>query len=207
MKRLTLILGALAVTAIAAPVSASAQIGCTWWDLTCNGYASAVTGYGWHMIGRDQAGNVLYFRRLVDSNGNVVFDEARRDNYGRYVVVNNHTLRRGTVYGPNGEICKYSSNKNGYKEDCKYAHALTGRAVRYEPPKVKPVHYEAPKVHTIKYKAPKVRHVDYEAPKVNHVVDYKAPHVEAVHNGHVDAKAAKAPEGKDETKGVKGPKH
>jgi hypothetical protein len=178
MKRLTLILGAAALAAISVPTPARAQSGCTWWDLTCNGFASAITDYGWHMTGRNPAGDVVYFRRLVDSNGNVVFDQARRDNYGRYIVVNNHTLRKGTVYGPNGEICKYSSNNKGYKEDCKYAKSLKVRAIKYEPAKVKPVHYEVPKSHTIKYKAPKVQHVDY-----------------------------KAHEGKDETKAVKGPKH
>jgi len=194
MKRLAMILGAAAVAAISAPASARAQTGCSWWDLTCNGYAPAITGYGWHMTGRDAAGNVVYFRRLVDSNGNVVFEQARRDNYGRYVVVNNHTLRKGTVYGPNGEICKYSSNEHGYKEDCKYAHPLNARVVRYEPPKPKPVHYEAPKVHHVDYKAPKAHHVEYKAP---HKVDYDVK----------GAKPVKGPEGKDEAKGAKDHKH
>ena len=196
MERLTLILGAAALAAISVPTAARAQAGCSWWDLTCNGFASAITDYGWHMTGRDPAGNTVYFRRLVDSNGNVVFEQAHRDTYGRYVVVNNHTVRKGTVYGPNGEICKYNSNDKGYKEECKYARPLKARAVKYEPAKVKPVHYEAPKAHKVKYEPAKVRHVDYDAPKV-----------QATHNPHADIKAAKGPEGKDEAKAAKGPKH
>jgi len=199
MKRFTLILGAAAMATLAtisSPASARAQTGCSWWDLTCNGFASAVTGYGWHTTGRDPSGNVVYLRRLVDSNGNVVFEQARRDNYGRYIVYNNHTIRKGTVYGPNGEICKYNSNSKGYKEECKYAKAPKAYTTRYEPAKVKPVHYEAPKARTVKYKAPKA-----------HPVEYKAARVNVSHNPHGDIKTAKVHEGKDETKAVKGPKH
>jgi len=191
MKRITLILGAAALTAISAPITARAQTGCSWWDLSCNGLASRVVDYGWHMTGRDQYGNVVYVRRLVDSNGNVIFEQARRNDYGRYLVTNTHTIRKGTVYGPNGEICKYNSNDKGYKEDCKYARVNTVA-------KIKPVKYEAPKYH-----APKYKPVKYEAPK------YKAPKYKAIHYDNdvkgpkphdVDYHAAKieGPKGKEE---------
>jgi hypothetical protein len=68
------------------------------------------------------------------------------------------------------------------------------------------VRYEPPKVRHVNYKAPDVRHVDYKAPKAHHV-EYNAPRVEAMHVVHADAKPAKAPEGKDEAKAAKGPKH
>jgi hypothetical protein len=186
MKRLTLTLGAVAMAAIAVtamPTSAAAQTGCSWWDLTCNGLAQTVIDYGWHMTGRDQTGNVVYLRRVVDANGNVVFEQARRNDIGRYVVVNNHVIRKGTVYGPNGEICKYSSNAKGYKEECKYAKPYKPYNVPKVKP-VKPVHYEAPKAHPGKYEPPKV-----------HTGDVKG------------AKGAKLYEGKDEAKAAKGPKH
>src|SRR5260221_13379696 len=167
MKRLTLILGAVAFAAISAPVQARAQIGCSWWDLSCNGLAARVVDYGWHMTGRDQYGNVVYMRRLVDSNGNVIFEQAHRNDLGRYLVTNTHTIRKGTVYGPNGEICKYSSNDKGYKEDCKYAKVNYGaKPVKYEAPK-----YHAPKYKTVKYEAPK-----YKAPKgIHYDNDVKGP--------------------------------
>src|SRR5678809_255420 len=77
MKRMTLLLGAAAITAITAPVSARAQ-SCAWWNLVCNGLATRVVDNGWHIAGRDANGNVLYVRRRVDSNGNVVFEQSRR---------------------------------------------------------------------------------------------------------------------------------
>ena len=162
MKRFALILGAAALTAISAPITARAQTGCSWWDLSCNGLASRVVDYGWHMTGRDPSGNVVYMRRLVDSNGNVVFERATRNNYGQYIVQNNHVIRKGTVYGPNGELCKYSSNDKGYKEDCKYAKV-------YNVAKVKPVKYEAPK-----YKGPKAIHYDVKGSKP-HDEKWKGP--------------------------------
>lgn len=173
MKRLTLILAATALTAISVPTAARAQTGCSWWDLTCNGLANRVTDYGWHMTGRDAAGNVVYLRRLVDSNGNVVYEQARRNDFGRYVVVNNHVIRKGTVYGPNGEICKYNQNAKGYKEECKYAKANKVYTTRYEAPKTKTVKYEPAKIHKVEYHPAKVhtvkieqpKHVKYEAPK------------------------------------------
>ena len=161
MKRLALILGAAAMAAISVPTSARAQTGCNWWDLTCNGLASVVSDYAWHIAGRDQPGNVVYLRRRVDSNGNVIIEQARRNYFGSYLVVNNYTIRKGTVYGPNGELCKYSENNKGYKEECKYAkvnkisRASPVYTTKYKPAKVKPVTYAAPKVHTVKYKASK----------------------------------------------------
>lgn len=199
MKRLALIFAATALTAISAPTAARAQTGCSWWDLTCNGLANRITDYGWHMTGRDAAGNVVYVRRLVDSNGNVVYERARRNDFGRYVVVNNHVIRKGTVYGPNGEICKYNQNAKGYKEDCKYAKAnvlkpSNGYNTRYEAPKPKPVKYEPAKVHTVQYHPAKVHTVKYDAPKVHDVKIEQAKGVKY-----------DAPKGKEE-KG-KGPKH
>lgn len=119
-----------AVAAVTAPSAAHAQSGCAWWDLTCNGLANTVSDYGWHEAGRDANGNVLYVRRRVDSNGNVLFDQSRRNNVGQYVVGNTHTIRKGTVYGSNGSICKYNSNDKGYKEDCKYAKGTVLSGVR-----------------------------------------------------------------------------
>jgi hypothetical protein len=175
MKRLTLMIGAIAIAVVLAPFSARAQSGCNWWDLTCNGLAPRVSDYGWHIAGRDQAGSVVYLRRRVDSNGNVIIEQARRNDYGRYLVVNNHTIRKGTVYGPNGEICKYDQNDKGYKEECKYAKVNNVyKPSKYEPPKVHTVKYEPPKVHTVKYETPKVHTVKYKAPKV-HTVKYEAP--------------------------------
>ena len=95
MKRMTLLLGAAAITAITAPVSARAQ-SCAWWNLVCNGLATRVVDNGWHIAGRDANGNVLYVRRRVDSNGNVVFEQSRRTNYGNYFVTNNHVLTSTT---------------------------------------------------------------------------------------------------------------
>ena len=106
-------------------------------------------------------------------------------------MTNTHTIRKGTVYGANGEICKYNSNDKGYKEECKYAKV--NRVA-----KIKPVKYEAPKYH-----APKYKPVKYEAPK------YKAPKYKAIHYDNdvkgpkphdVDYHAAKieGPKGKEE---------
>jgi hypothetical protein len=192
MKRLTLILGAAAAVALAAPQSARAQ-GCSWWDLSCNGLASRVTDYGWHIAGRDANGNVVYMRRLVDSNGNVIIQQSRRSNYGFYQLFNTHTIRRGLVYNASGERCKYNENEHGYKEECKYAKGSNFSAIRYPSSRFGAVgtdkcKYESSekgykeqcsyaKVHnTVKYNAPKykpakVRTVRYHAPK------YKAPKV------------------------------
>lgn len=198
MKRLTLILGAAALAAISAPFSsAQAQTGCSWWDLTCNGMASRVSDYAWHIAGRDQAGNVVYLRRSVDSNGNVIFEQSRRNDLGRYLIVNNHTIRKGTVYGANGELCKYTETDRGYKEQCKYAKVNNV----YWPSKVrttrvKPVKYQAPKA--IHYQAPKAIHYDADVKGAKpHAVDAHAANVHAA-NVH----AAKVHEAKG-----KGPKH
>jgi hypothetical protein len=231
MKRLTLILGAAAVAVISVPTSARAQTGCSWWDLTCNGLATTVSDYAWHIAGRDQSQNVVYLRRSVDSNGNVLFEQSRRNDLGRYLVVNNHTIRKGTVYGPNGELCKYNESNKGYKEECKYAKGTTVSGIRYpsgwfatpgtdkckyqsnekgykEECKYDKVSnsYKPSRVHTTKYKTAKIKPVRYEAPKV-YTVKHKAPKVEAIHYPRVDIKGAKAPEGKDEAKAAKGPKH
>ncbi len=210
MKRITLILGAAALTAISAPITARAQTGCSWWDLSCNGLAARVVDYGWHMTGRDQYGNVVYVRRLVDSNGNVIIEQARRNNYGQYQMLNTHTIRKGTVYNANGDLCKYESNKAGYKEECKYARVNRAdyHARKYEAPKYKPVKYEAPKYHAPKVihydndvKGPKPHPVDYHAAKV-HV---EPAHVEKVHVEKVHVEKAHAEKPHDD-KG-KGPKH
>jgi len=197
MKRMTLILGAAALAAISAPIPARAQTGCSWWDLTCNGLASRVTDYGWHIAGRDANGNVVYMRRLVDSNGNVIIERARRDNYGAYQLFNTHTIRNGTVYNRNGELCRYNQNEHGYKEECKYAKGSNFSGIRYPSSnfaaagtdkckyesnqrgykeqcsyaKVNNVRYHAPK-----YKTPKVRTIRYEPPKAIHYDnDVKGP--------------------------------
>jgi hypothetical protein len=107
--------------AVSSPAAAHAQTGCAWWDLTCNGLSNTVTDYGWHAAGRDANENLVYVRRLVDANGNVVFEQAHRNTAGRYLIGNTHTIRKGTVYGSDGTVCKYNSNDKGYKEDCKYA--------------------------------------------------------------------------------------
>jgi hypothetical protein len=183
MKRFALILGAAALTAISAPITARAQTGCSWWDLTCNGLASRVTDYGWHIAGRDQYGNVLYVRRLVDSNGNVVYEQARRNDYGQYQMLNTHTLRHGMVYNANGDLCKYESNRNGYKEECKYARPIRAdyHAPKYKPVKYEPIKYKPIKYKPIKYDAPKVIHYDRDVkgPKP-HKIDFHAekPHGE-----------------------------
>jgi hypothetical protein len=183
MKRFALILGAAALTAISAPITARAQTGCSWWDLTCNGLASRVTDYGWHIAGRDQYGNVLYVRRLVDSNGNVVYEQARRNDFGQYQMLNTHTIRHGTVYNANGDLCKYESNRNGYKEECKYARPIRAdyHAPKYKPVKYEPIKYKPIKYKPIKYDAPKVIHYDRDVkgPKP-HKIDFHAekPHGE-----------------------------
>lgn len=224
MKRIMLVLGAVTMAAISVPTSASAQSGCSWWDLTCNGLASRVTDYGWHIAGRDEPGNVVYLRRRVDSNGNVIIEQSRRNDFGRYLVLNNYTIRRGNVYGANGERCKYSESDKGYKEECKYAKGTNVSGIRYPSgrytssglddckysssekgykeqckyAKVNDVS-KAQKVYTSKYKpatykAPKVHTVTYKAPKVNSV-KYKGPKAAVVHEVKVKG-------GKD-----KGPKH
>jgi hypothetical protein len=108
------------------------QVGteCRWYDVNCkvdsrtNG--STVDG-SWQVIGRDNSGNTIYERRRVEGNGNVVVERARRDSNGRLVVVNrqivNRNVNNNVVYGPNGETCKYTQNKNGYKKECKYNKA------------------------------------------------------------------------------------
>lgn len=121
MKTLLIASAVAVMSAISAPTTAHAQTSCAWWDLTCNGLATTVSDYGWHIAGRDATGKTLYVRRQVDSNGNVLFEQARRNDYGRYLVANTHTIRKGTVYGSDGTVCKYNANDKGYKEDCKYA--------------------------------------------------------------------------------------
>jgi hypothetical protein len=202
MKRFTLILGAAALTAISAPIPARAQTGCSWWDLTCNGLASRVTDYGWHIAGRDPNGNVVYMRRLVDSNGNVLIEQSRRNDYGRYLVTNTHAIRRGTVYNASGEQCKYNENEHGYKEECKYAKGSNFSGIRYPSSRFgvngtdkckyesdqkgykeeckyakvnNTVKYNAPKYHAPKYKAVKYVTPKYKAPK---------PHEEKVKGKH-----------------------
>jgi hypothetical protein len=130
MKRIMMAVAVAAVAVVSAPKAAHAQTGCAWWDLTCNGLANTVSDYGWHAAGRDANGNPIYVRRLVDSNENVVFEQAHRNAVGRYLVGNTHTLRKGTVYGSDGTLCKYSSNDKGYKEDCKYARRTVVSGVR-----------------------------------------------------------------------------
>lgn len=185
MKRLTLLLGAAAITAVTAPVSARAQ-SCAWWNLVCNGLATRVIDNGWHIAGRDANGNVLYVRRRVDSNGNVVFEQSRRTNYGNYFITNNHILTRGNIYDANGERCKYNESSRGYKEECKYAKGTYVSGVRYPSSRFgsagsdckyqsndrgykEECKYDKVKNTTYKttYKTPKVKPVHYVAPKVH----------------------------------------
>jgi hypothetical protein len=130
MKRIIMAIAVAAAALMSAPKASHAQTGCAWWDLTCNGLSSTVSDYGWHAAGRDANGNVVYVRRMVDSNGNVVFEQAHRNVSGRYLVANTHTLRKGTVYGSDGALCRYNSNDKDYKEDCKYAKGTVVKGVR-----------------------------------------------------------------------------
>jgi len=180
MKRLTLILGAAAIAAISAPVSsATAQTGCSWWDITCRGMTNTVADGAWHIAGRDAQGNVIYVRRRLDSNGNVIVEQSRRNNYGNYLVTNNHRTLKRTYVGANGSTCKYNENDKGYKEECKYAKVNKASKVKYHP-----VKYETPK-----YKAPK---------EIKYDNDVKGPKPHKV-----DYHAVKGPEGKDLLKGHK----
>ena len=208
MKRLALILGAAAAVALSAPQSARAQTGCSWWDLSCNGLASRVTDYGWHIAGRDPNSNVVYLRRRVDSNGNVIIDQSRRNDYGLYQLFNTHTIRNGTVYNASGERCKFNENEHGYKEECKYAKGSNFSGIRYPSSRFgvngTDCKYQSDqkgykeeckyaKVNTVKYHAPK-----YHAPKPVHFDnDVKGPKPHPV-----DFHATKAHEEKG-----KGPKH
>ena len=225
MKRLTLILGAAALAAISTPVSARAQ-SCSWWNLSCNGLATRVVDNSWHMAGRDQAGNVVYVRRLVDSNGNVVFEQSHRNDIGRYLITNNHVIRRGDVYNAQGERCKYNESSHGYKEECKYARGYTPAGIRYPSSRFgttgSDCKYQSNekgykeeckyakvnntyRARTPKYKPAKIKPVRYEAPKA-HPVKYKAPRIETVHYPRGDA----GPKGHDvkiEGGKGKGPKH
>lgn len=165
MKRITLILGAAALTAISAPIPARAQTGCSWWDITCNGLGSGVSNTGWRIEGRDSHGNVLYVRRRVDSNGNVIVEQARRTSLGTYQILNSRTIRNGSVYNASGRY-------NGRK---------------YKAPK-----YKANKV--IKYdndsKGPKPHYVNYHAARgrgdqsVNGIVRTEQPRMEKVRSGN-----------------------
>lgn len=101
--------------------------GCRWYDVNCtigNRTNGGTIDGSWQVIGRDNNGNTIYERRQVDRNGNVVVERARRDSYGRLVVIDrqvvNRNVRNNTVYGANGERCKYKENKNGYSTQCKY---------------------------------------------------------------------------------------
>jgi hypothetical protein len=118
MKRILTAVAIAAVAAVTTPITARAQAGCAWWDVTCNGFGT-VSDYGWHIAGRDSNGDVLYVRRRVDSNGNVLFEQARRNDNGRYVIGNTHTVNTRT-HSSAGD-CKYKSNPKGYSEQCKYA--------------------------------------------------------------------------------------
>lgn len=230
MKRLTLLLGAAAITAVAAPVSARAQ-SCAWWNLTCNGLANRIVDNGWHIAGRDANGNVVYMRRRVDANGNVIFEQSRRNNYGQYLVTNNHILTRGNIYDANGERCSYRENNRGYKEECKYAKGTyvsgirspssrfgaAGTDCKYqsnnrgykEECKYDKVNNSAYKG---TYKTPKVKTVKYETPKV-HTKVIKYDHAAKGPKAHVvDYHAPKVHYEKPHVEKVKevhgkGPKH
>jgi hypothetical protein len=175
MKRLTLILGAAAITAISAPVSTASAQGCSWWDVACRGLTNVVRDGGWHIAGRDANGNVLYVRERVDSNGNIYYEQSRRNNYGNYLVVNKHNTLKRTYIGSNGATCKYNENDKGYKEECKYAKVNNG--------------YKVTKVHTPKYKTAKVKPVKYVGAKTpkGYIVGAKTP------KGHIAG--AKTPKG------------
>ena len=226
MKRMTLLLGAAAAMAVAAPVSARAQ-SCAWWNLACNGLAPVVVDNGWHIAGRDANGNVLYMRRRVDSNGNLVFEQARRSYFGNYFVTNNHILTRDNVYNANGERCTYSQNNRGYKEECKYAKGTYVSGIRtpssrfgangsdckysssdkgykeeckYD--KAYTTAYKTAKVKPVKYVTPKAKvyNVKPKVIKYDHDVKGAKPH-------KVDYHAAKVHEAKVHAVKVKGPKH
>jgi hypothetical protein len=107
------------------------QVGtnCVWYDVNCrisNSRNGGTTSDGsWQVVGRDRNGNTIYQRQRTDGNGNVIVDTARQDSNGRLIitnsqVVNQNSRRNNTVYGQNGENCKYKQNKNGYSTNCKY---------------------------------------------------------------------------------------
>ena len=169
MKRLTLILGAAAITAISAPVSKASAQGCSWWDVACRGLINVVRDGGWHIAGRDAYGNVLYVRERVDSNGNIYYEQSRRNNYGNYLVVQRHNTLKRTYVGSNGAICKYNENDKGYKEECKYAKVNnTYKATKVHTPKYRTTKYKVAKVKPVKYvgaKTPKGYIVGAKTPK------------------------------------------
>ncbi|SRR6266550_2062866 len=174
MKRLTLILGAAAAVAFSAPQPARAQ-GCSWWDLTCNGLASRVTDTGWHIAGRDAYGNVLYVRRIVDSNGNVIIEQARRNNLGLYQVINTRTLRNGSIYNTSGRYNgrKYKAPKyNAYNKVIHYDNDVKG-------PKPHEVNYHAAKAHV-------------EQPRIG-TFGVVQPRMEKVHGGNPHGDKGKGP--------------
>lgn len=226
MKRMTLLLGAAAALALAAPVSAKAQT-CAWWNLACNGLAPVVIDNGWHIAGRDATGNVLYMRRRVDSNGNLVFEQARRTNFGNYFVTNNHILTRGNIYTADGERCSYSESSRGYKEQCKYAKGALVSGIRSPSSRFGTLgsdcKYQSSekgykeeckydKVKTTAYKAPKVKPVKYVAAKAKvHTVRPKAikydRDVKGAKPHKVDVRAVTVKPAKVHQTKVKGPKY
>src|SRR6267378_4002826 len=131
---------AAAAVAFLPPQPARAQ-GCSWWDITCNGLGSSVNDSGWHIAGRDANGNVIYVRRRVDSNGNVIVEQARRTTFG-YQILNTHTVRNGSVYNTSGRYNgrKYKAPKYKANKVIKYDNDVKG-------PKPHEVNYHAARGH------------------------------------------------------------
>lgn len=64
---------------------------CRWYDVNCRTTSSNSSG-GWHQVGRDRNGNVIYERRVADRNGNAVIQTARRNSNGRFVIVDSRRV-------------------------------------------------------------------------------------------------------------------
>jgi hypothetical protein len=110
----------------------AAGTGCSWWDINCRG-TTARTGAdgGWHQVGRDRNGNVVYERRRVDRNGNVTIERARRDANGRFVITgsrraddrngdgryDNRVARRGDRDADDDGVDDRLENRSGRNSD------------------------------------------------------------------------------------------
>ncbi|MDQ3242108.1 MAG: hypothetical protein M3Q09_00030 [Gemmatimonadota bacterium] len=122
MKRLAFVLSFAAAAALASPLAAQNNDG-PWWDPGRNGSTSGRvddrngTIYDnrgvyrdgnrnradgqWHTDSRDRNGNMIYVRRRVNSNGDLVIERARRDRNGRFTIINrrvvDHNVRNDRV--------------------------------------------------------------------------------------------------------------
>jgi hypothetical protein len=97
---------------------------CSWWEVNCNNTNSRTTrtsrsgtDTGWYQIGSDRYGNVIYERSTFDRKGRETIEIARRENNGRFVIIDRRRAKNTQNNGRWGTQNDRRGNRDNNDDD------------------------------------------------------------------------------------------